>query len=363
MALTNFRKETSERSDDANWTKELLLEKSGFHLDSIEGCNQNTQNLVTHLMERARVDHIDGVKSSLEEVVHQITLLEGSDSLIRKISFAKCFGLPLHYVLYSDEDERVYLLAFHSLTEVVIVKTFISYQLFADWIASVKGWKSTKSFREMDDLPYFDQTLRKAGTPWPTNIDCFISDRNNVPVGVLEFQNAKNTKVVAHCNNDFFLCKLKNTSPEGKEIYHDDIRRWTSQEIIRVQSNLRFFVLTWAQKEGDVMLKEVDKIAIPYFEQIGHNINWSHMRTYKRDMHMYVTSNRSDQARKKIEESYKTYELNYVGRVMNIRINNFPLSIDQKTFPSLYYKSKLLCIEGKNSLISSFQELVNVPSL
>jgi hypothetical protein len=363
MALTNFRKETSERSDSANWAKVLLLEKSGFYLDSIEGCNQNGLNLVTHLMERARVDYMEGVKASLEEVAVQIIELEGRDSLERKIRFAKCFELPLHYVLYSDEEERVYLLAFHSLAQIEIVKTYRSYQLFADWIASVKGWKSTKSFREINDLPHFDQVLRKAGTPWPTNIDCFISDQNNVPIAVLEFQNAKNTKVAAHCNNDFFLCKLKTTSQDGNEVYHDDIRRWTSQEIIRVQSKLKFFILTWAPKEDDVVLKEVDKIVIPYFGQIGQKVDWSHGRAYKRDLHMYVISNRTENTRKQVEESYLSYEISHEGGIMNTKINNAPLSIDQKTFPSIYYKSKRLYINGKSNLVLSFQHLVNAPTL
>lgn len=362
MALTNFRKESSERSDGANWTKSLLIEKSGFHLDSIEGCNQNAQNLVTHLMERARVDYFEGANASLEEVVNQIIELEGSGSLSRKINFAKCFGLPLHYVLYSDEDERVYVLALQSLSQFELVKTYKSYQLFADWIASVKGWKSAKAFREIKDLPYFDQALRAAGTPWPTNIDCFLSDQNNVPVGVLEFQNAKNTKVAAHCNNDFFLCKLKTTSNDGKEVYHDDIRRWTSQEIIRVQSGLRFFILTWAPFEDNVMLKELEKIAIPYFEQSGQNIKWSHMRAYKRDMHLYVSSNRSEQNRLKLQEIYKTCELSYKAGVMNVNVSKGPLSIEQKSFPSLYYQRKALCIDGKNNLISNFKKLVNVPN-
>lgn len=51
MIFKNYRKETSERSDAGNWAKKLLAEKTGLFFDSIEGCNENNQNIVTHLME------------------------------------------------------------------------------------------------------------------------------------------------------------------------------------------------------------------------------------------------------------------------------------------------------------------------
>ena len=37
MAFTHFRKETSERSDAANWAKQSLIRNTAFHFDSIEG--------------------------------------------------------------------------------------------------------------------------------------------------------------------------------------------------------------------------------------------------------------------------------------------------------------------------------------
>ena len=49
----------------------LLIQHSGYYLESIEGCNQNKENLVTHLIERARVDNSQGLKSTKEEVINQ----------------------------------------------------------------------------------------------------------------------------------------------------------------------------------------------------------------------------------------------------------------------------------------------------
>ena len=75
MAFKNYRKETSERSDEANWAKKILIEKTGLFFDSIEGCNENKDNVVTHLMERARIDFSDE-KSTDEEVLKEIINLE-----------------------------------------------------------------------------------------------------------------------------------------------------------------------------------------------------------------------------------------------------------------------------------------------
>jgi hypothetical protein len=360
MALNNFRKETSERSDEANWAKNLLIAHSGYYLDSIEGCNQNANNIVTHLIERARVDDIGGEKSTKEAIINQIIALEGKETFLRKIRFAKCYGLPLSYALYCDETEKVYLLYFHSLDEVEAFKTFSSYKEFADWIAEIKGWKSNKAFREMQDLPNFDKALRKAGTPWPTNIDCFISNKENEPVAILEFQNAKNTNVANHCNNDFFLCKMTGTNQWGYTVYHDDIRRWTSQEILRVQSNLRYFIITWAQSETDFILKEVEIITIPHFPDKDGKPNWDYINAYKRDMNRYVTKNKDQGEQKNIEQKYKTYNLDYDDVAMNMVVNEPPLSYENRTFPSIYYNSKELVQTGREELVKKFVEHLNL---
>jgi len=359
MAWNNFRKETSERSDEANWAKSLLINHSGYYLDSIEGCNQNANNTVTHLIERARFDDIGGEKSSKTDIINQIIALEGKESLLRKIRFAKCYGLPLSYALYCDETEKVYLLYFHSLVLVEVFKAFSSYKDFAVWIAEIKGWKSNKPFREMQDLPNFDKALRKAGTPWPTNIDCFISNKENEPVAILEFQNAKNTNVANHCNNDFFLCKMTGTNEWGYTVYHDDIRRWTSQEILRVQSNLRYFIITWAQFQADFILKEVEIITIPHFPYKDGKPYWDYINAYKRDMNKYVTKNKDQVEEKNIATKYKTYNLKYDDTTMNMVVNEPPLSYKHKTFPSIYYNSKELVQSGREELVNKFISLLN----
>lgn len=359
MALINFRKETSERSDVDNWAKSLLVKESGLYLESIEGCNQNADNIVTHLIERARVDDDNSKPSTQDEIISSIISLEGKEVLERKINFAKCFDLPLTYTLYCDETQNILLFNFISLEQVDFVQGFTSYQEFSNWILKIKGWKSTKEYREIQDLPFFDKALRKCGTPWPTNIDCFVCDTENNPIAILEFQNANNTNVANHCNNDFFLCKISVINRWGYKSYHDDIRRWTSQEILRVQSNLRYLIITWAKNEDDFILKEVEIITIPFFPNINENPDWNYINKYKDLLNKYTVSGKSELHAKDISDKFKTYNLKNNEGIISSIVNEPPLSYENKTFPSIYYQSKELIKENREILASKFVELLN----
>ena len=335
MAFTNYRKESSERSDASNWAKKTLVEKTGLFFDAIEGCNENNQNVVTHLMERARVDYVEG-NSNAQDVLNSIIILEGRDVLQRKINFANAFHLPLTYVLYCDEKEFVWVYTIKSLFECEYNESYNSYKAFSDWIDSIKGWKSTKPYREREDLPYFDKVLRKAGCAWPTNIDCFISNENFEPIGILEFQNAKNTEVLKHCNNEFFLGKFVRYNQYGYPQYDNDIRRWQSQEILRVQSGLRLFIITWSQNSDDFILKEVDVIAFPSLP-FAHD--WKKHGEYQKLMHEYA-NNHDVKVAKTIMNNFSSYKLAYYPPEMRVEYHQPPLSGKDKTFPLIYYRYK-----------------------
>lgn len=365
MRVYNFRKETSERSDEDNWTKKKIIESTKFYVNSIEGCNQNQDNVVTHLFERARVDLENPNSDDIpqEEIYESIIDLEGEGNLRRKINFARSFGLPLSYVLYNDENELVLLFIIVQPGIYRFETQFDSYKEFSDWIASIKGWKSSKSFREYPDLPKFDQKLRRHKTPWPTNIDCFISNGQNNPVGLIEFQNAKKTSVISHCNNDFFLCKMrrKKYSRHGKYyIYHDDIRRWTSQEILRVQSGLRLFVIVWAQDEGSYKFKELEKITIPYFPPKGDSLDWDIFNSYKNVLYHYSNDSYKEKAKEKICDTYSSFNLvKDNGRIREV-INGPPLSVEDKTFPSIYYDNKMVVEKDRDSFSEKLIEFMNI---
>ncbi|TPE43274.1 hypothetical protein [Pontibacter mangrovi] len=343
MALSNFRKETSERSDPHNWAKAMLARLTDFFFEAIEGCSQSNANVVTHLMERARVTVDDRPKSAPQEVLQALVELEAPDALDRKIRFARHFNLPLSYVLYSNEREKVYLLEIPSLIDIKHVRTFNSFKAFADWLASIKGWVSTKPYRESADLPYFDQELRKYGTAWPTNIDCFFTDEQHKPLGMIEFQNARDTGVMQHCNNDHFLCKnvRQVQGASGVQLkYSDDIRRWTSQEILRVQSGLRLFIVTWAQHEPGFVLKELEKVTMPYFPEQKGKPKWQEADAYKARLHSYVKQNKPVSIEQDICVNYSTVSFSFCDGKMNKTIHQPPLNPLNKTFPSLYYYFK-----------------------
>lgn len=354
MGFSNYRKESSERSDSLNWAKQALIDNTAYHFDSIEGCNQNARNVVTHLIERARVDYNNVTTAHDGAVLQSIISLEGIDTLMRKINFAATFGLNLSYILYCDEHSTVWLYEISSISSCRFVQVFNTYADFSGWISTIKGWVSSKPFREKDDLPHFDKELRRAGTAWPTNIDCFISNSENRPVAILEFQNAKDTSVAVHCNNDYFLCKQVYTNAYGYPAYRDDIRRWMSQEILRVQSSLRLFVITWSQNENDFVLKEVEIITFP---NLPYAQNWTLTNQYKAVLHKF--SNAKTQANAiEIANKYSTLTLKYQGTDMQSIINNPPLSTKNKTFPWIYYSYKQLIQGNMEELPNLFKRLI-----
>lgn len=351
MTIKNLRKESSERSDWLNWVKKILIKETDYFFDSIEWCSENRKDIVTHLMERARFDYIKGVDSTLDEIFNEIKRLEWNDVLNRKINFAKCFNLPLIYILYCDETEYVHHFEIISLDKIKHVQSHKNYKSFSDWLSSIKWWKSTKQYREIPDLPHFDKELRKHGTAWPTNIDCFISNNQNEPIAILEFQNAKQTSVSLHSNNKHFLCLIKKA--DGS--FSDDIRRWRSQEIIRVQSWLKFIIITWSQHSLDFHIKEIDMVIIPDFTQ-WWLFDWAYMMRYKNSLHEYA-NNPSEINENNICKSYSTLSLSYKNTRMDHQLHQPLLSRIDKTFPFIYYKKKSLS-NNEDELIKKINEFL-----
>ncbi len=135
--------------------------------------------------------------------------------------------------------------------------------------------------------------------------------------------------------------------------YHDDIRRWLSQEILRVQSGLRLFIITWAQGQDDFILKEVSRVTFP---ELLFSRDWNKTNQYKRDMHDYVVTKNKAIGRK-IANTYQSYTLHYDHPIMNRELYNPPLSTTNQTFPFIYYMYKWKVIGKKEDLP---QYLVNL---
>lgn len=204
-------------------------------------------------------------------------------------------------------------------------------------------------------LAFFDKALRRAGTAWPTNIDCFVSTKLLQPIGIIEFQNAKNTRVERHCNNEFFLGKYARTNPQGYTLYDNDIRRWQSQEILRLQSGLRLFIITWSQKSKDFILKEIDVITFP---NLPFSSDLKKHNEYQLLMHKYANS-RDKKVAAIIASQFSTYKLTYSPPQMRKDIQKPPLCGRDKTFPLIYYRYKKLEQGHEDRLPVLFMDLLS----
>lgn len=343
MGTFHLSKQTSERSDRDNWIKAVLIKNSGYQFDSLEGCNQNAQHQITHLIERAFCENnLDGF--SLENIHEAIIKLEGEQAFYNKIAFCKNFGLPLFYAIYGQKNSE-FVKLFSIDEKRVLVHEFNSYKSFSDWIKTIKGWKSSSSFQHGNELPFFDQELRKHGTAWPTNIDCFVS-KNNQPLAILEFQNAHKTPLARHENNNYFW----GLTPK------DDQRRWFSQEILRVRSGLPFVIVTWSKNEPGFILKKLEKCVFP-------NHADSRLKSLLRD---FVRERENGRNKLKIRQLYdvicrdfSSEELFFDGNSVGVKVNQPPLSFENRTFPMLYYGEKIMETSGPEKLVEHFKKLVN----
>ena len=73
----------------------------------------------------------------------------------------------------------------------------------------VKGIWFPIEIWEADDLSWSEKILLLEIDSFTSQgKDCFISDENNQPVAILEFQNANTISVKEHCNNEYFMPEL-----------------------------------------------------------------------------------------------------------------------------------------------------------
>lgn len=346
----DFIRESSERSDNTNWAKKQLIQAGDYYFEAIEGCNQNDKNLVTILMERANVFCDDGCKDADSVVLTKILRHEGAERITRLINFAKLFSIPLTYILYSYECGKVWRYSLSDIDSIAFEEEYVSFEDFSDWIQIQKGWKSYKEYREIQDLPQFDIALRERGCAWPTNIDCIAFSKGNVPLAIIEFQNAKKTHVRLHCNNEHFLfCDRYYNQETQVYEYKNDSRRWLSQEILRIQSGLRLFVITWAQNDTDYIIKEIEKITFP---DIPHGKGtFDEAQTQKNIYHDLITK-KDHKLANYVSQQFGSYNLSYMEESNTVLAitHNPPLSYKEKTFPYIYYKFKQMSFGYPDSL-------------
>jgi hypothetical protein len=240
-------RETSERSDAENWTRQAIEEDRRFALVAFEGCNQDASHRTTHLLGRSVFCRTGPGPVRASDIAREIVRAEGPAVLADRRLCAERVGVPYEHVVYSYHAKWVSRFAVgDGDAEVQIVQRYPAVGEFGGWLQEIKGWRSDKPFRERPDLPWLDRELRKLGTPWPTNIDGFLL-RDGHPAAVLEFQNADRTTVERHCNNDYFT---------------QDRRRWRSLDILRREADLPLVVVTWERGSHAARVKEVVEVRL-----------------------------------------------------------------------------------------------------
>lgn len=349
MRLNNFKKETSERSDKHNHVKKRLIEDTDLFFDSIEGCNQNKNHNITHVFERACVQINESGKSTISEIRDKIIELETEPVLQRKINFSATLGLNLSYVLYNNDIEKVWLFEFDTNFHFFHKETFTGFKQFAGWIQSIKGWKTNSAFRENNDLPWFDKQLRHHGTPWPTNIDCFVSGKNNIPIAILEFQNAHKTDLSTHCNNNYFWGLTQK----------DDQRRWLSQEILRVKSGLQYIIVTWSKRQKGYVIKSIDTITFPKYRTNSAKCYKSKLSNFAKEKSQRKEKKKYVPIYNDICINYESFKLQTKNGILSEHVNNPPLSFKNKTWPMIYYNEKIENFNSNNNLTDNFLSVIS----
>jgi hypothetical protein len=329
-------KESSERSDASNWAKRLLANQ-GFAMEALEGCNQNKAHQVSHLMERARCNRLPAL-SEHQQLFEAICQTEGYSSIIRKTAFCRRFGLPLHYIVYGQDARTGQFVQCYQLSNsgLHLTNSMNSYQQFAQWIQSVKGWYSNSAFGHQADLPLFDQILRQHGTPWPANIDCFLCNEQQQAIAIIEFQNVHKSSLSQHCNNNYFWGLT----------HKDDQRRWFSQEILRVQSGLPYIIITWSQREKGYILKRIAHICFP--AQSAPLKGKLRQLARKRVLNTGNLSAR--QLYSEICAQYSSRVLTFADGAVRETTCKPPLSYEAQSFPMLYYSFKHVELEHPSNL-------------
>jgi len=352
MAFVNFKKEQWTRNLANSWVMDCIAQNSSFCFESIDGYVES-RNDITYLFQRARVSQT-GEDIALPNVLESIIAFEGEDAMVRKINIAASLGVQLNYVLYCEENEHVWLFEISSISTISLKQTYTSYKSFADWLLHASGNKPVKVKKTSANLPDFDVVLANTGCPWPSSFNGCLFDVDNKLIGIVEFQNADKDTVKAHCSNDYFLCKMRNFITNGAGGYYeykDDIEHWLTYERVRVKAKIRLFIVVWSRKSSDYVFKEIEKIVFPEIPE-------AEVKTLKAILHKY-SEEKSEQVYDNVCKSFDTYEFALDSGNITPILHHPDLSIELKTFPYIYYKSKEMFISEKENVVPHFVAMLN----
>ena len=270
--------QSTERSDKKNWIKDAIIATGRYTLDIIEGCSQNNSNRTTHLLDRVLVEIKDETGSDHPDENWITNFLKEIDeeSIKRKASFADSIGAEYDYIFYAGPPFRIYRYRVYPDLRSSFQGYYGNVKDFADWLLEIKQWHSYKPYENIEDLPSLDGALRKAGCPWPANIDGLLGDSIGHPLMLIEFQYAdrkKDAPVREHSNNKWFY-----PSPPHKDdgmfdeqgnlqLRAKDHRRWQTIELLRKASRMPYFVFTWAEEENICLIRQIRHVCFANYSK------------------------------------------------------------------------------------------------
>lgn len=232
-------KETAEVSSADNWVSTVLNEVD-IEFYAYEGYTIAAAE-VTAVFDRRRTEDISDVG---EDALHEAFLNEvGNQTLEAKLNVAALLDIPYFIALYDDSNVGVYELSDDSAR---FETKFSSYEAFGEWTMQFRDRDMDKGFEHDSNLPQFDKQLRKAGYPWPGNLDSVWVEDGDVRA-IIEFQTTNVTAVRKHSNNKYFSA---------------DTQRWKVIDLVAQQLGRPIVIIVWSPnaEDTDVRLKKVEEI-------------------------------------------------------------------------------------------------------
>lgn len=233
-------KETAEISSNENWVESYLTDND-IHVPTVEGYSVDDGDVAT-CIDRRRVDDVRAYTPG--RAWREFSSTIQSEWIDAKLKLSELADVPYFVVVYDDKWARVYRMSEDGFDDVM---GLVTHDEFGTWVFEFASReKLNKSFINSSSLPEFDETLRENGTPWPSNLDAFWWDEDNIRC-LIEFQTTNKAKPCNHSNNRYF---------------DSDKSRWWTLHSLRTTVERPMLIIVWSPNDdwNDIRVKKVGEI-------------------------------------------------------------------------------------------------------
>jgi len=227
-----------------NWIQHRLL-AGGMTVLSVEGFSY-AGDQITALFERRRLVGLDPARVRRSLLAEH---LNRSDELPRwryRSLIAQRLGIPLYLVFWHRRVDHYAVAEVRWEANEVTVpwgRAFGNCERLANWLGQLKGQQVRKPFMTRGRLARIDRCLRKAGVPWPGNLDGVIVDPESGEVlGLIEYSRTRRTRVEDHDVNQYF---------------ERDHHRWRPLDVLRRGLGVPLLIVIWHSRQQVVKVHRV----------------------------------------------------------------------------------------------------------